>query len=438
MQAEQALSGEAGRSAQQLASQGGPGATAAGAGHRRRVLIAWEHGRNLGHAVRLSCLGKAAIARGCDVTWALPRAGLERSATWALAGRRCEAPSVQVSWPAARRAHSMAGTLLSLGLGDLPAARGGLSAWLALFERMQPDIVLCDYAPMASMAACIARLPAMHLTNGFDAPPSSFPLFDSDLRGPYVAQANARDVARLAQTVESLARAFGQPGLRVADWLAWPRQMIDVHPALDLHGPRERAFYVGPFVPDAIQADASWPEPTGKCTARRTVFAYLRGRERPARWLDSLARQDLNILCVWPDAPTDQIGRWQHSGQVHLRTTPVSLPHVLPSVDAVVSYGSSSLLSSALLAGKAQLILPTDVEKLCFARRLEQLGVAIVVPTGQPPGPAQVRALLEDRAIAESARAMAGAMAAGDWARQRAEAIDVLTGVTRRKDEFIP
>ena len=58
---------------------------------------------------------------------------------------------------------------------------------------------------------------------------------------------------------------------------------------------------------------------------------------------------------------------------------PVDLDLVLPQVDWVVNYGSTTFVCQAVLAGKPQLMLPTDAEKWLVARRVHAQGAGVAV-----------------------------------------------------------
>lgn len=394
-----------------------------------RILMAWEHGRNLGHLVRLSEIANLIKARAGAVAWAVPAQYIGHpmvsgrgepiyiAPTFAQPG----VPGVAVvGRKAAKRLSSFADVLLTLGFQDAHAVEVAVTRWLKLFEAVQPTAILCDYAPLALLAACVAGIPATQITNGFDAPPADFPLFDSTVRGPYLERVNAQKVAHLDQTVNRVGRALGATDLRLADFVAWPNVVIDGIPETDPYGARAKAVYIGPFASSAHTRLPSWPEDE----KGKRVFVYLRGKETVSV-LEALRSLGLATCCLWPDAPEDELG--QFSGTtVQVAREPQNLAMALSQADAVINYGSSGVLNATLLAGKPQLMLPTDMEKLMFARRVERQGAGVAWRASRGHPGRAIDRLLNDSALSASAQQVARGHGEGKLDRQRDVFLDQL------------
>lgn len=84
------------------------------------------------------------------------------------------------------------------------------------------------------------------------------------------------------------------------------------------------------------------------------------------------------MLCFCPDM---SLGKYDAGGMVKLVERPVAMKNVWSQADAVVSYGATTFVCQALLAGKPQLIIPADVEKWMVARRMASLGTGVVIRT---------------------------------------------------------
>ncbi|SEM42267.1 UDP:flavonoid glycosyltransferase YjiC, YdhE family [Variovorax sp. YR750] len=348
-----------------------------------RILVAWEHGRNMGHLVRSSEIANLIRARAGTVAWAVPP---QYTGHPLIAGRgepvhvapTFASPAIPgiatAGQEATTRLSSFADVLLVLGFHDVRAVEVAVTRWLKLFAAVQPTAVLCDYAPFALLAACVAGIPATQITNGFDAPPPDFPLFDSTVRGPYLERVNAQKIAKLDQTVTRVGRTLGATGLCLADFMAWPNVVIDGIPETDPYGARANAVYIGPFASSTPVCAPSWPGEEQDAKGKR-VFAYLRGRET-STVLEALQSLGRATLCLWPDASDDELRRFDGTS-VRVTREPQNLSLVLSQADVVINYGSSGFLNATLLAGKPQLMLPTDMEKLMFARRVERRGAGL-------------------------------------------------------------
>lgn len=393
----------------------------------RHILLAWEYGRNLGHLVRLIQVQRLMQKRGGTCTLVVPDAYVAHP--WLL---RSQVP-VRVAPPLrplrasqeegrrrVGRLYSFADVLFDLGFAEVAALEVAVAGWLELFSAEKPQGVLCDYAPVAQLAARLAGLPTTQLTNGFDAPPPEFPLFDRALRGPHLERLNAERVDKVAASVERVGRSHGVTDLRLHDLMRWARKMLDGIPETDPYGPRVDAAYVGPFIAE-IQ-DVYVPQWRADIKRKR-IFGYLRGSMAP-HVLGAISSVGASAICVWPDATEDVLCHYKES-TVQLTKRPVDLGIALAGADAVINYGSSSVVSCALLAGKPQMMVPTDVEKLILSRRIEQQGAGIIWRPGMASLPMSIDRLLSDSTLDAAAATIARRHSPRDLRRQRDSAIDI-------------
>ena len=379
-----------------------------------KVLFAWEHGHNFGHVSRMLALAHATAQAGAEPVWALPRARLDDEAFVRTGRMRWAAPTL-ARVVAARAPVSYADVLLGLGFADAAALLKAVQAWLQLFAQVRPAAVVLDYAPAAQLAAHLAGLRAAQVTNGFDAPPPGCPPFGWGVRGPYMERTNARKVAALDEVIRSVARAVGRDA-SLRSFLAHPTRWLDCVPETDPYGDARagESRYVGPLGAPGDTEMAPWPDAAGSQAPR--VFAYLRPAAPVWDTLRALAQAGANVLCVCPGAQATM--RPELGPAVHVVERPAPMGEVLRSADAVVNYGSTTFVCQALLAGKPQLMLPSDVEKWLVSRRVAQAGAGVVVRGGDRLDDA-VR-LLRSRSLLHGAQDVAHRYARKDWAAELA------------------
>jgi hypothetical protein len=370
-----------------------------------RMLLVWEQGHNLGHLSRLAAVAGLLKQRGVEVTWAVPP---HRQV--ALGVRGCQShdgdPCLAAPWlqtaavPQRRpgRLESYADVLTTFGFLDHHALQQVVKAWLACFEQLGGvDGLVLDYAPTAQLAAWIVGLPAVQITNGFDGPPPGCPLFALGPRRPMLERRNAEQVRSLDRSIGGAARACGAGGeATLSDVLTYPQRWYDCIPETDPYGPRSDGVYLGPIGKLRQTAQAAWPAAPSQSPK---VFAYLRDEKQVAAVSGMLDAAGASALVAWPGATAADAARYC-TERVQVVTEPVTLTTVLPEAHAVVNYGSSTLICQALLAGKPQLMLPTDVEKWLIAQRVKRLGAGLVnaaIPlTLDPKG---MRALLSPKMV---------------------------------------
>ncbi|MGJ7505190.1 glycosyltransferase [Variovorax sp. ZT5P49] len=270
----------------------------------------------------------------------------------------------------------------------------------------------------------------MQLTNGFDAPPVEFPAFDDHARGPLVNLARSQGIERLSETIHRVGKDFGVE-LCLEKFFAWPRKLSDAIPETDPYGARADFSYAGPFTLERAMSAPRWPKASGR--SGKHAFAYLRGgMASVGAVLEALRLAGVATCCVWPDATDVALHRYEGSC-IQIDRSPVRLTEALERADVVVNYGSGSVVCSTVLAGKAQLMMPMDVEKLMFARRVEGHGAGITWMPRMGAVAASVRRLLDDESLTVAASAIAKRHSTAQLIRTRDAAVDAfVSGISGR------
>ena len=369
---------------------------------RPRVLVAWEHGRNFGHVARLTAVAGWLQQAGADLVWALPPGWADAEPFRSGPHRRVPAPRIVPGQAGPQgAAQSFADVLASFGFLDAAALQAAVRRWLDLFDRLAVDRIVLDYAPAAQLAALLRGLPALQITNGFDAPPAECPLFGIGMRGPMLERRNAQRVGELDRVIAAVAQALGRvAGASLRELLAYPTRCYDCIAETDPYGPRADGVYVGPLGQPPETASVPWPE--GPAEAPK-VFVYLRAEAQVDRMLAALGRVGALAIVAWPGAPAQALAMRERAG-LRLVNCAVNLREVLPQCAAVVNYGSTTLVCQAVLAGKPQLMWPADAEKWLVAQRVEQMGAGVAVR------PAATVEVVE--------RAILRCLVVGDWTGQ--------------------
>lgn len=343
----------------------------------KRVLLAWEFGGGLGHVSRLLGLADFFRSRGAEVVFAVPPQHRAVLLDHVGPDQLFNSPRVRFSQVAHRgRPHSFAEILWRLGFCNAQALAAAGHEWTRLFGHLGVDLVLLDAAPVAQLASMTAALPAVQITNGFDAPPGHFPTFGLARDEQGIQATNRRRIEALDESIRTATRSMLQQGSAgLAEWLAYPERWYDCVPDADPYGPRLGAKYIGPTgkPPGAVQVD--WPP--GAPNSPK-VFVYLRSASDIISTLKALKKFGARVVCCWPEPHAELHPRLEHGATVVSRK-PVSLDHTIPTCDLVVSYGSSTLTSQAILANKPMLLLPQDAEKWVISRAVELRGLGEVV-----------------------------------------------------------
>jgi hypothetical protein len=339
-----------------------------------RVLLAWELGQNLGHLARLLTVAQVLNDAGAELIWAVPEQALHDPRLAEAPGLKTLAPAALMRGPknkAPPSVHSYADILALAGFTQGHVIHQRVQAWHTVFAQHHIHKVVLDYAPTAQWAAYVAGLPAAQITNGFDSPPADCPVFGVTQRGPMLDARNATQVAAvnqgLAESRNGAVHAFTNDSTPVKALLNHPTRWYDCLSLTDPYGPRSDGIYVGPLGRLSRCVHVPWPE--GGLPTSKKVLVYLRHEPVLRDVLQALSALQARIIAFWPDATPQALAKLNQSSCT-ISTQAIDLQTALPECDAVVNYGSAGLVSQTLLAGKPQLMMPSDVEKHLIATRV--------------------------------------------------------------------
>lgn len=350
------------------------------------VLLAWEQGLNLGHLVRIGAIVHALHNRRHKVTLAISLAIAVRYAG-ELKKIACQKfvvgePRHSVGWRAPKPRFSFAGVLASQGWTDAQWLLGSTTAWMRLLSSIKPTSVVLDYAPIAALAAFLLKVPALHVSSGFDAPPpgqTGIGRYRSSTGE--VSAAEAAEVTSIEDSMHQALKAGGilSPSIKLRDLLSHSSLLLDCIPQTDPYGSRKNTIYA-PFLSTPEHATiADWPQTnSGRETHR--VFAYVRDRVIAAPLLDFFLRSGSSVVCLWPGYEPHF---YHPSGPgLAIFTELLDLSALFEQTSLVVGYGSVGLSTRAVLAKIPQLVLPSDIEKLMVGHRIQQQGLGICLEPG--------------------------------------------------------
>ena len=366
-----------------------------------RIDLAWELGGNLGHVSVMLPMAHALAARGHAVRMMLREHDAGADLPSAQGIPRAGAP-IWVGPTPYPNPVNFGQLLLNFGYGATQSLVQLLDAWR---ERLAgADLVIANVAPSAHLAARTLGIPSVEISQGFHVPPPSFPTpVLREWEAPPVQAMAASDEQALAAINTSLA-ARGAAPIRTLGDLFLGRTLLLTYPELDTYARSEALTYLG-IVPTGTGGLAPhWPSGSGP-----RVFAYVQnnypGMERLARSLRAL---DVPTLAFFRGLDAAACARLS-SDSVLVTSAPMSVSDTLPQADIVVCHASHQMTAQALLAGKPLLLLPTHVEQMLNARRVERIGAGIAIApyTDASDFDIPLAILVEDDGYRNRARAFA-------------------------------
>jgi hypothetical protein len=364
----------------------------------KTILLAWELGEGLGHLPPLKAIAQAAKAEGARPVFALRDAVLTREALAEIDAQILPAPF----WPTPSLPPTTSGTyadvLIGNGFSSAANVRALVGAWAQVVDLVKPDLIVCEHAPGAALAA-FGRIPIAMVGNGFVVPPTDGAEFPSYEPGRGEPQ-------RQRPLLSVIQEALGDMGRSAPKTICEPFRGvfrgIYTFPALDTYRRVRREPVLGPIEP---------VPPLSPLPAKRKLFAYSAA--------DYVLINEVTqaLMDLGPQASAYFRGSLGARGEViksrgvQVYDTAPALSSVLPEASVVFSHGGTGFTYAALAAGRPHILNPRHFEARATAQALEELGAGIALHPFEPKKfrEAVVRAN-EDRGLRDSAQ-KAGAMA---------------------------
>lgn len=336
-----------------------------------RFLLAWELGGNYGHVEKLAPLAGALKEDGHEVGLAVRDLAICASRLDPQVATLFQAP-LDVS-PGMRQPVSFADILADGGFGSPERLSGLIRGWHGLFDLYRPDAVIAEYAPLAIFAARLAGIPCLHMDTGFAIPPetSPYPCFRPWLK--IKKEELQEKEARILSTVNQVRKNYGHAPMRhLFQAVRADLTLLTTVPELDHYPKRRQGRYIGPLMNLDARKILDWPVGQG-----RRIFTYLRPFPQLEPVLEGLEASGGQVIAVIPGIEPKLSAKYGSS--LSIIDEPISLLHILPQADLVISHASHGLTSAALLAGVPTLAIPTQIEQLLLATAIERLGIGMTV-----------------------------------------------------------
>lgn len=385
----------------------------------RRVLLTWEQGAGFGHTIQLARLGRRLADAGVEVVAAVRH--LQNAGPLIEAGiRLIQAPP----WPAPAprpgdhipASATLTDSLARVGLRDPDSVRPVLRAWLDMLDAERPDLMVCDYAPLAGLAAR-GRCPVMQASTAYCLPPAdleAMPVFHDFMPSQHTDD----------EVVAAVNTALAQTGLAPIDRIgalftgddAFVRSFQLLDPYADLRSRQAE----GPVMAETMRETSP---------GTLTIFAYIHtdvaARPDVAAVLMALApRLEIYVPGVDPSwlAPLSAAGATVHG-------RPVSMAEAMARSRLLIHQGSAGVAADALAAGVPQVTFSVHVEHWLNGEALAAAGLSRNFPLFHPNARIALEPVLA--ALEDGDMALVAA-AAGRMHRAELAARDPLDALTER------
>jgi UDP:flavonoid glycosyltransferase YjiC (YdhE family) len=261
-----------------------------------------------------------------------------------------------------------------LGFDDPAHLSRTFAWWREVMITRNIALVVCDYAPLALLAARSLEIPTVAVGQGFGLPPwqmAKFPLFK------HSQSQCLHDEEVLLANVNQAVTGVGMQALRgLPEIYRAELSVVQTFELLDFYASARQT----PYLPANIELDQSL------ATDGDEIFCYFSQSElENDAFLTALETLDLPRRGYLPNLHAPAAERLQASGMI-LEAGPVPVPQIVARSRLMVNAGQHGVLSLALVHGLPQICFPQHMEQDWHARAAAKTGAARVVwPFGADP-----------------------------------------------------
>jgi len=273
--------------------------------------------------------------------------------------------------------------LFHCGFLDPAGLLGLVRGWHALFAAIQPDLLICDHAPVSLLSVRNTPIKRMTLGNGFFHPPAISPLPSFRLWEEPNPGLDQQSEDRALHTSNIVLKTIGAHPIRHM------HQLFEVD-ACVLSGRKEldhyqnrgdqRHRYVGEMAEGEFGVSPVWNDSGGK-----KIFAYLKNEyANISELLKLLSEGQHNVLAYVSNIDPELIRQYS-SDQLVFSTKSLQMSAVLEQADMVICHAGNGTLSQCLIAGVPTLSLPIFAEQRISGVLVDGMGCGKSIQVGEFP-----------------------------------------------------
>lgn len=296
---------------------------------------------------------------------------------------------LRLSWVSRnKRQEVMRIFLRRCGFHHSDALSGLISAWRSVFSFIKPDLLLCDHAPVALLAARGLMRGGQHGQDHNKAVakiavgmPFSVP-DDNRPAGVFFAGDLAKsDIVRyeddIVKVINKVCIEFSVPCINnLADLLSdFDQCIFQTYSELDHYGyrshvQRDKTTYVGTVVPDFTEP-ALFPHFRGP-----KIYCHVKGTVETPVLLKTLQAIECSAIVLADGIPSAIINAHQ-SRHILYVDKPVNMQDVLSQSTFAILNGGINSVSLFMKAGIPVALFPLHIEQFLMAKRVEALNAGL-------------------------------------------------------------
>ncbi len=339
-----------------------------------KILMVCELGAGLGPLMNLRALGHALAQRGHRVIAAVQEISGVHGLLVGTGISYLPAPRFKPRGSRPFRAPaSLAHVMGNNGFADFECLSTLFAVWDTILTELKPDLVIADSAPTVLLSLRGRPIRRVVTGTGFSCPPDQSPLPSLAPREHAKTKELLNDELAMLQVVNRVLLSHARRPLdRFAELFNNVDEVIlTTYEGFDYYARGVKPTYWGQW-PMEIGINPIWPNGTGP-----KIFAYLRSFPAVEDLLRSLFKMEVPTLFL--ASGLDSRLQDAFSGPtLRFESRLLKLTPTAQQCDLAITNGNHGTTLRMLLQGKPCLMIPTFINELYFARKVEGMGLGRV------------------------------------------------------------
>jgi hypothetical protein len=355
----------------------------------KNILYAWEYGIDLEHINIFLPIVKKIQAKGHNIQMLIPFSASNFSLVKKILVENelmfLDIPSVQIKINDEKiESHSELMQQLSC-FRTQEDFQFSFKSWLTLFEEETPDLVICDFAPVALLAAQQLGIPTVLFDLGFFVPDTHqaspsfihYPIsFLQTIHNTALTNEEQKSEKHLLEMVNATYSELNfSPVNKFTDFYKANKTLWLNHTELSPFTHATNTQFAGIA---ASKNNGIAPHWQLNRFESPKIFAYL-NQDNPASMIIIQAlrhHKNLDSIIYIPNCHRE-IKRAYDSDNLIIEYQPMNISQILEGADLIINNAEAGLIAQSLLAGKPLLLAPSSFEQCLNTNRAVKLGAAI-------------------------------------------------------------
>ena len=345
-----------------------------------KILFTWELGEGYGHIIPHFKLLSELVKNGHQVYFAAKNLTLAVRILEPIGVKCLQAPIRPVIRKKDQiRVYTYANLLNNIGYYDKNIILGMICGWYNLFKILEPQLILFDHSPTALLASKDLNIKRILYGLGFYTPPETYPFENMKVYQKLNKDQRIIDEKLIVSQINYSFKSIKISPLKtLSEIFKTDANIFRTYKELDHYPtrPKNSATYLGLVGYPTIGPKPKWPK------GSRRIFAYLKPCKALPEILYLLKKYELSTLVVCNGINLDF--QMKHkSPYLYFSSKLYDQLKILNDCELTITNGTGTATES-LLAGKPVLMLPTNLEQLMTAYRVQEIGAGLYTHASNP------------------------------------------------------